>query len=230
MATVIGIANQKGGAGKTTISINLAAGLTEQSLRVLLIDADPQASALTWRDNAGENSGLDFPVIALPSPFLHKEIPKLSHDYDVVLVDCPPGGLSKDGKADNITRSAILGSHYVLMPVRPSPVDYQAAAHMLPLLSEVALYRPEIELWVITNSKPTGNARLGRDAHQAASQFFQSDGLQVRVLETEISYRLVFAESAGIGRSVLNHQPKSFHVENRTVRRLLVAGVSGGRR
>jgi chromosome partitioning protein len=205
MPTVLAIANQKGGSGKTTTSINLAAGLAEQGSRVLLVDADPQASALTWRDNAGEESRLGISLVALPSPHLHKEIPKLGKDYDFVLIDCPPGGLAKPTQSDNITKSAILSAHYILMPVRPSPVDYQAAAYMLPLLAEVAMYRPEIELWVLTNANPGGNTHLGRAARESAEQFFRHDGLQIRVLKTEIGQRLAFAESAGTGESVLTY-------------------------
>jgi chromosome partitioning protein len=202
MPVVLAIANQKGGSGKTTVCLNLGSAIAEQGRKVLVVDADPQASALNWRDNA-ESNQLGVTVVLMPSPNLHKEIPTLGEPYDVVLIDCPPGGFSK---ADTVTRSAILSAHYVLMPVRPSPVDYQASAHILPLLTEIAAYHPALELWIVTNGNPGGNTRLGRDAHGSATEFFQADGLTVRVLKTEIGQRLVFAESAGSGESVLTFQ------------------------
>ena len=52
--------NQKGGAGKTTACVNLAGGLAEAGYSVLLVDADPQASALNWRNNSGEENLLGF--------------------------------------------------------------------------------------------------------------------------------------------------------------------------
>jgi chromosome partitioning protein len=47
-AMIIGVLNRKGGVGKTTIAINVAATLAVAGVRVLLVDADPQASALSW--------------------------------------------------------------------------------------------------------------------------------------------------------------------------------------
>jgi len=94
MAIIVDVANQKGGSGKTTTCVNLAGGLAEAGYRVLLVDADPQASALGWRRNGGEENLLGFDLVALPNNTLHKDLPSLASraDYEVILIDCPPGG------------------------------------------------------------------------------------------------------------------------------------------
>jgi chromosome partitioning protein len=96
MALILAVANQKGGCGKNTVSMNLAGGFAKAGFKTLLVDADPQQSAMKWRNNQ-EESKLPFEVISLPSVSIHKDLPKVVANscYEVVLIDCPPGGASK---------------------------------------------------------------------------------------------------------------------------------------
>lgn len=212
MAYVIAVANQKGGCGKTTISMNVAGCLARAGYKVLLVDADPQASAMQWRNNR-EDSALPFHVQSFPFPTLHKELPSQIEQsgYDIVLIDCPPGAATKaDGKGD-ITRSALLLAHAILMPVRPTPLDYQASAIILPLLHDIAFMRSQQKLAVllVINGKPPSRTRLGFEARAAAEQIFAVEGMQIQILKTEICTRQTFAEAPSAGQVVVDYDPKS---------------------
>jgi chromosome partitioning protein len=105
---IIALLNQKGGVGKTTLSVHiataLAAGSEEERHKVLLIDADPQGSALDWA--AARTAPARFPVIGLPKPTLHREIPALAQGYEWVVIDGPP-------RVNELARSAIAASQLV---------------------------------------------------------------------------------------------------------------------
>lgn len=212
MPYVIAVANQKGGCGKTTIAMNVAACLGRGGYRVLLVDADPQGSAVQWRNNR-DDSALPFHVQAYPYATIHKELPAQFEQagYEVVLIDCPPGAAAgMDRKAD-ITRSALLAAHAVLMPVRPTPLDYQASAIMLPLLQDVSFLRgaDKLQVMLVINGKPPANTRLGGEAQAAAEAIFIAEGMPIRVLKSEVCSRQTFAEAPAVGQGVVDYAPQS---------------------
>src|SRR3954471_6809643 len=85
---IIGVLSQKGGVGKTTIAVNAAATLATRGRRVLLVDADPQGSSLAW-SSARDRDPL-FPVVGMAKPSLHRDLPEIGKDYDVVVIDGAP--------------------------------------------------------------------------------------------------------------------------------------------
>src|SRR6478752_3490034 len=131
---IIGVLNQKGGVGKTTITINLAAVYAQQRRRVLVVDADPQASAMAW--SAARALPPLFPVIGGAKPTLHKDMPELSREYHVTIIDGAP-------RVNELGRSAIMASDMVLIPIQPSPYDVWASAEIVQLVREAQQFRED---------------------------------------------------------------------------------------
>ncbi|WP_435656006.1 AAA family ATPase [Brucella pituitosa] len=88
---IVAFLNQKGGVGKTMLALHLAGIWAAQGKRVILIDADPQGSALDWSERRG-HEGLPrlFSVIGLARDTLPREASELARDADHVAIDGPP--------------------------------------------------------------------------------------------------------------------------------------------
>jgi chromosome partitioning protein len=188
---IVGLLNQKGGVGKTTLAVNLAAALTLRGSRVLLIDADPQGSALDWAA-AREGDPL-FAVVGLPRPTVHKEIGVIGQGYDHIVIDGPP-------RVTDLARSAIMASDVVLIPVQPSPYDIWAADEVVKLIGEARVYKENLKSVFAVNRK-IANTAIGRDVGDALAAY------PVPVLKASITQRVVFAEAVAQGKSIFEIDP-----------------------
>lgn len=129
---VITIAQQKGGAGKTTLAAHLAVTWAGQGRRVALVDIDPQASLAAWHglraERLGEGrTGLDF--AAITGWRTAAEVERRARDHDIVVIDSPP-------HAETEAKLAIRAADLVVLPVQPSPMDVWATKPTLDLAAQ----------------------------------------------------------------------------------------------
>lgn len=188
---ILALLNQKGGVGKTTLAVHIAAALALKGRSVLLVDADPQGSALDWA--ATRQADPLFSVVGLPKNNLHKEIPAHAAKYEDVIIDGPP-------RVNELARAAILASDMVLIPVQPSPYDVWAAKDIVDLLREAAVFKENQICRFVINRKIVKTA-IGRDVVDALSSY------SIPVLSSSIAQRVAFAESAGQGSTVVENDP-----------------------
>ncbi|MEM7724914.1 MAG: ParA family protein [Cyanobacteria bacterium P01_A01_bin.45] len=113
MPKVIAIVNGKGGVGKTTTAINLAATFIDQK-KVLLVDADPQGSSSWWFGQSKD--GMGFDLSQETNPQLLDNLRKIK-GYDLVIVDTPPA-LQSNGLA-----AVVKSADYLVLPTPPAPMD-----------------------------------------------------------------------------------------------------------
>lgn len=194
---IIAVPNQKGGCGKTTTVMNLAGGFTKIGYRVLVVDADPQASATVWSLAKGQGS-LTFDV--LTARLLRHDFGRIYEmEYDLALIDCPPGIVGADaGDAFKFTRVAIRDADLILVPLMPSSLDFSAARTFVRYLA--AEKSAETKVAVLLNAMQ--RTRLSSQAEVLAADIFAPIG--GIVLQSTIGRRVSITEVCGLGKTIFD--------------------------
>jgi chromosome partitioning protein len=189
MAKVITVAQQKGGAGKTTVAAHIAVALSQKGNRVAVVDIDPQGSLTHWHSirekKFGEGyTGLTF--TALSGWRVGSEVARLRKSQDFIIIDSPP-------HTETEARTAIRSADLIIVPVQPSPTDLWATKATLELAKA-----EKIPVRVVLN-RVNSNSKL---ASTIADELPE-------LAETKLGNRVVFASSLMEGNCATEVEPTS---------------------
>jgi chromosome partitioning protein len=187
MAThVIAVINQKGGAGKTTLAMNLAAGLARRA-ETVVIDLDPQGSSRQWASLGSAPFPATVKQIAgkWDARTLHQNYRSYAH----MVLDCPP---SLDSHA---SMQALRACDVALIPVLPSPIDLWASLRLPQEIEEARKVNRNLKAYLVLNQLEPKSA-ISAAMHDALAEF----GLPV--LEAVIRRRAAYRGAALEGVSV----------------------------
>lgn len=185
---IISIVNLKGGAGKTTVATNITFALSRKR-KVLLIDTDTQRSASQWFGNRERETDSFSVVSIVEDKSLKKQIPVFRQQYDYIVIDGAP-------QTDLINAINIFVADLVIIPVLPSPYDIWATEALLKRVKTAQELQPGKKAWFLLN-RINDQTALSRDAAEALDSF----GLPV--FKTRLHNRVIYADSAASGLSVL---------------------------
>jgi chromosome partitioning protein len=185
---VITIAQQKGGAGKTTLAAQLAVAWARRGLRLALIDTDPQGSLAAWAELRRARGELGFDFAALPGWRAAERIATAAREADLVLVDSPP-------HAEAEARIAVRSADLVLVPVQPSPLDHWATG------ATVRLAQAEGRTTLAVLNRVPARSSLVDDIVAALAR----DG--IATAGARLGNRAAFVQAMAQGRGVVETAP-----------------------
>lgn len=236
MVQIISVANQKGGVGKTTTTINLGASIANHGYKVLIVDIDPQGNATSGLGI--EKSSVDKDIynvlideIPLSETIHHTEtknldavpatiqlagaemeltsmmaretrlkqgIDEVSHEYDFILIDCPPS-------LGQLSINAFTASDSILIPVQS---EYYAMEGLSQLLNTIRLvqkhFNKNLGVEGVLLTMLDARTNLGAEVVKEVQSYFNK-----KVYKTIIPRITKLAEAPSYGQPITEYAPKS---------------------
>lgn len=200
IANIVAVANTKGGVGKSTLATNLAIESAHHGLKTLLIDADPQASSISFLAVRGDREP-SIEAFQLTKPIFHDQLPKIADRFDLIFIDA-------GGRDTPTFRSAVSGASFVLMPIEPSPFDAWASDSMTEILATLRAGKLgaglPFDVAVVLNK--VTRTIISREALASLQEDLDSQG--IRLLETQLYFRTAWKQAIGEGLSVGEWEPR----------------------
>lgn len=191
--TIIELASQKGGPGKTTAVVNIAAELARQGHDVLIVDADQGTqSASRWVTDRGENPSLPVVHSIQKSGNIRAALKDLASRYDFVIVDAP-------GHDSQEMRTALTVADVVIIPVRPSQLDLDTIARLVDLVDQARDMNPALKVLGLLSQVPTFSS--SKEADEAKE--FLNDYPEIPLLDGKMTLRKVYRDSIPEGKGVV---------------------------
>jgi chromosome partitioning protein len=188
LSMIITIANSKGGVGKSTLAVHLAAWLHEQGCKVTLADCDTQHSSSEWIREAIP----EVRAVTLGNPdVILNELPSLSQDADFVVADGP-------GSNTETSRALLLRADLAIVPCKASMLEIRALARATDVLRQAQDIRKGMPKAVIVLSMIGQNYRLTKDMKDAAA------ALSLPLASHAMILRQIYADAPGQGAVVWN--------------------------
>jgi len=188
----IAVLSEKGGCGKTTLAINVAAAAHLAGHKTILVDLDTQASAYAWSMARPDGSKLDGLAVVRADRLTRPRFREITEGRDISILDGPP-------RIGEVTRAAAAVADVVLVPVQPGPFDFWAASDTWGALDQADAIRAELGLppvrRVFVLNRAIGRSALAREAPAILAE--QGEVLGV------VGQRVAFASAAASGESVL---------------------------
>ena len=201
--TTIAVVSQKGGSGKTTLSLNLAAAAEAAGQLVLIIDTDPQATASQW--GAWRSDRAPEVIDSAPPRIQAKVGAAREQGASFIIIDTPP-------HADSAASRAVEAADFVLIPCRPSAFDLAAIRTTVSL---VRLF--DKPAFVVFTAGPPHAPRM----YEEATELVRSFGMEP--CPHFLPDRAVYRHASAAGASVIEFEPSGKAASEITTLRMWIS-------